>query len=94
MHIRGYFMPTDNKAVPLSLTLPKKTLELADHMWQKEQYKSRSAFVDEAIRWYATALQKKKLRAELIRGYQAHADDDMSVAAEWDITLVDGLESE
>ena len=75
------------------VALPEQTVQYADSVWRKENFSSRNAFVDEATRWFIQELNKKKLRAELIRGYQTHADEDVQVAAEWDTTLADGLEA-
>ena len=54
--------------------------------------RSRSAFVDEATRWYATALQKKRLKDDLIRGLRAMAEEDIKIITEWEPASAEFIE--
>lgn len=75
------------------VALPEQTVLSADSVWRKANYPSRNAFIDQATRWFIQELSKKKLRDALVHSYQTHAEEDAQIAADWDATLTDGLES-
>lgn len=75
------------------VALPEQTVQSADVVWRKENFSSRNACIDQATRWFIQEQGKKKLRDALVRGYQAHAEEDAQIAADWEATLVDGQES-
>jgi len=85
---------TRNKMIRVNLSLQEQTIEIADRVWPIQKYRSRSAFVDEATRWYATALQKKRLKDDLIRGLQAMTEEDIKIIAEWEPASAELLEQE
>jgi len=67
------------------VSLPEKTVKFADPVWRKKKFPSRNAFVDEATRYYATLMRRKELKDELIRGYQATAQENLALAKEWEV---------
>ena len=75
---------TDTTAARLNITLPKSTVELIDKVWPREQFKSRSAFLDEAARKYTQELQKNKLRKTLKAGYLARVEKNLELVREWE----------
>ena len=77
-------MQIENKIERLNISLPRKTLELIDQVWQQSQFKSRSAFIDEAARRYAIRLQRARLKRKLREGYRARADQSLRLANEWE----------
>lgn len=78
-------MTTDTQTVRVNLSLSKQTVDLVDRLWPSEQYKSRSAFLEDALRWYASHLQKNKLREQLKQGYMARAKRDAALVQEWEV---------
>ncbi|HMN29133.1 MAG TPA: hypothetical protein PKE45_13355 [Caldilineaceae bacterium] len=44
----------------------------------------QSQFIAEAIRAYVAEQARQTLRARLVAGYQANADADVTLAAEWE----------
>lgn len=64
----------------INVTLPEATVTLLESVADKG---SRSGFVNEAIRSYAKALGKKRLRDQLKEGALARADRDRAIAADW-----------
>lgn len=78
-------MTTGNQTVRVNFSLSKQTIATIDRLWPSEQYKSRSAFLEEALRWHASHLQKNKLREQLKQGYLARAKRDTALVEEWEV---------
>ena len=72
-------------AVRVNFTLPEDLLaSLKSNVRERE----RSAFVADALRKRLADLERQHLEAELIEGYQATAEEDRAINAEWEaITL-------
>lgn len=49
----------------INITLPNETIELLDRILSKGD---RSRFINEAVKYYITEVEKKKLREQLIQG--------------------------
>lgn len=64
----------------IHIILPEKTVALLDRAAPKG---TRSRFIDRAIRHYVETQGKASLRAQLKAGYQANAERDRAMAAEW-----------
>ncbi|MHC4149419.1 MAG: ribbon-helix-helix domain-containing protein [Planctomycetota bacterium] len=44
----------------INVSLARRTIEFIDSIWPKKQFKSRSAFLDEATRFYAHAWKEQQ----------------------------------
>lgn len=71
-------MPMKEK---VTLTLPQ---ELMDAVRELAPARGYSQFVAEALEYYIDQKQRRELRERLIAGYQANADADAALAAEWE----------
>ena len=80
------FIMNENKTERLNITLPTKTVKLIDRVWRKKQFKSRSAFLNEAAQRYATRLNKASLLRQLRSGYKANIINDADLVNEWENT--------
>lgn len=78
------FIMNENKTERLNITLPTNTVKLIDRVWRKKHFKSRSAFLNEAARRYATRLNKATLIRQLRSGYKANVINDADLVNEWD----------
>jgi len=87
-------MEVENKTERLNISLPRKTLELIDQVWRQSQFKSRSAFLDEAARRYAFRLQRARLKHKLRDGYRARADQSLYLVNEWETASTELLADE
>ncbi|HLF17559.1 MAG TPA: hypothetical protein VI749_01535 [Candidatus Omnitrophota bacterium] len=72
--------------VRLNITMPEEVVK------QLQKVPNKSRFIAEAVREKMRNDEMKKLKAELIEGYKASAEEDKEVAAEWDCTVGDGIE--
>ena len=72
-------------AVRVNFTLPEEVLEsLKSNVKERE----RSSFVAAALRERLANLERERLEAELIEGYQATAEEARTMNAEWEaVTL-------
>ena len=81
-------MANGNKAVRVTLTLPQQTLKAADQFRKKQNFDSRSALIDQALRSFMSSFHQKQfreeLRKELVRGYQSRAVRDLALTKEWE----------
>lgn len=64
----------------VTLTLPS---ELMARVRDLAPTRRQSQFIAEAIRIYIAEQERQALRARLMAGYQANAEADAAVAAEW-----------
>jgi hypothetical protein len=64
----------------INITLPDQTLTVLDRVSSKG---TRSRFIDRAVRRYVESQSKANLREQPKTGYQANADRDLAMAAEW-----------
>ncbi|HHC25630.1 MAG TPA: hypothetical protein ENK58_09540 [Desulfobacterales bacterium] len=64
----------------ISITLPEKTIHLIDYMATK---RSRSHFIDKALKYYMEQVGKADLRERLKQGAIDRAERDLNVAGEW-----------
>ena len=78
------FIMNENKTERLNITLPTDTVKFIDRVWRKKQFKSRSAFLNEAAQRYATRLDKATLKRQLRSGYKANVINDTDLANEWE----------
>ena len=75
---------TNAETKPVNLTLRETTITLADMAYKKHHLNSRSAFADEAIRYYARRLEMAKLKKKLKDAYKARAMEEIDLATEWE----------
>jgi metal-responsive CopG/Arc/MetJ family transcriptional regulator len=73
----------------VNITLPEDVVQLL-----KKNAKSgeKSSYIADAVRAYSKKQSKQMLVQEMIRGYQATAQEDLQDAESWDETLEDGSE--
>ena len=64
----------------INIMLPDQTLAVLDKVASKGD---RSRFVSEAVLHYVRIQGKRKLREQLKAGYQANAEENLKIAAEW-----------
>lgn len=64
----------------INIMLPERTLAVLDRVAPKG---NRSRFVSEAVLHYVETQGKQSLREQLKAGYQANADENLRIAAEW-----------
>lgn len=64
----------------VTLTLPFTLMETVRTLAAPRQ---QSQFIAEAIEYFIAEKQRKSLRERLIAGYQANAQADAEIAAEW-----------
>jgi len=64
----------------ISIILPDKTVAVLDRVTTKG---NRSRFIDHAVRRLIETQSRESLREQLKAGYQASADQDLAIAAEW-----------
>jgi CopG family transcriptional regulator/antitoxin EndoAI len=64
----------------INIILPEKTVAVLDRVTTKG---GRSRFIDRAVLHYIETRGKQSLREELKAGYQANAERDLAIAAEW-----------
>ena len=64
----------------MKITLPE---ELADKIREMAQPSEVSEFITKALRFFIEHQSKEALRAELIAGYQATADEAVAISATW-----------
>lgn len=64
----------------INIILPDKTVAVLDRVATKG---TRSRFIDRAVRHYVQSHGRASLREQLKAGYQANADRDLAMAAEW-----------
>ena len=65
----------------VTLTLPK---ELMNHVREMTPPRGQSKFIAEAVEYFIEVQRRKALRERLIAGYQANAEADAALAAEWE----------
>ena len=73
-------MANNNKTKRLDITLPTKTIELID----KQGFRSRSAFLDEAAKRYIARLRRSNIKRKLRAGYLSRAERDLDMVNEWE----------
>jgi len=71
-------MPVKEK---VTLTLPQ---ELMDAVRELAPARGYSHFVAQALEYYIARKQRQELRERLIAGYQANANADATLSAEWE----------
>jgi CopG family transcriptional regulator / antitoxin EndoAI len=64
----------------INILLPEKTVAVLDRVTTKGD---RSRFIDRAVLHYIEPRGKQSLREKLKEGYQANAERDLAIAAEW-----------
>jgi CopG family transcriptional regulator / antitoxin EndoAI len=64
----------------INIVLPDTTLAVLDRVATKG---ARSRFIDHAVRHYVETQGRQCLREQLKAGYQANAERDLAMAAEW-----------
>jgi len=64
----------------MNIILPDKTAAVLDRVASKG---TRSRFIDRAVRHYVETQGRASLREQLKAGYQANAERDFAMAAEW-----------
>jgi CopG family transcriptional regulator/antitoxin EndoAI len=64
----------------INITLPTETIGLLDRVTETG---NRSSFIDEAIRFYAVSVERKKLKQRLKEGALRNAERDLQMAEEW-----------
>ena len=64
----------------INIILPDKTVAVLDRVASKG---TRSRFIDRAVRHYVESQGRASLRERLKAGYQANAERDLAMAAEW-----------
>ena len=85
---------TKAKTKPVNLTLRETTISMVEMIYKKHHFNSRSAFADEAIRYYARRLERAKLKKKLKEAYKARAQEEIELASEWEpASLTDFLNS-
>ena len=64
----------------INIILPDETVAVLDRVTTKG---NRSRFIDHAVRQLIETQGRQSLREKLRAGYQASADQDLALAAEW-----------
>ena len=64
----------------INIMLPERTLAVLDRVAPRGH---RSRLVSDAILRYVESQGKQRLRQQLRAGYQANADENLRIAAEW-----------
>jgi CopG family transcriptional regulator/antitoxin EndoAI len=64
----------------INIILPEKTVSVLERVTSKG---NRSRFIDRAVLHYVDAQSRQNLRERLKAGYEANADRDLAIAAEW-----------
>ena len=64
----------------INIILPDKTVAVLDRVASKG---TRSRFIDRAVRYYVETQGRASLGEQLKAGYQANAERDVAMAAEW-----------
>ena len=64
----------------INIMLPEGTLAVLDRVAPRG---NRSRFISEAVLHYVETRGKHSLREQLRAGYQANADENLKIAAEW-----------
>jgi CopG family transcriptional regulator / antitoxin EndoAI len=64
----------------INIMLPENTLAVLDRVTSKG---NRSRFISRAVLHYVEDRGKQSLREQLKAGYQANAEDSLSIAADW-----------
>ena len=64
----------------INITLPNETIELLDRIVPKGD---RSRFINDAVQYYITEVEKKKLREQLIQGAIERSQRDLNLAETW-----------
>jgi CopG family transcriptional regulator/antitoxin EndoAI len=64
----------------INIMLPERTLAVLDRVASKG---NRSSFVSAAVLHYVETRGQQSLREQLKTGYQANADENLKIAAEW-----------
>ena len=80
----GIVMPRHSSATAahkrVNVTLPPETLHLIDRLSRKG---NRSRFLDNAVKFYVTAIGRSALRKQLKAGAIQRAERDLRLAEEW-----------
>lgn len=77
-------MAIDTKTRRLQVTLSDSTVDLIDKLLKEGYHTSRSAFLNEAARHYATRLKRAQLKRQLRAGYLTRAQRDKELVQEWE----------
>jgi len=64
----------------INIILPEKTVSVLNRVTTKG---NRSRFIDCAVLHYVEVRSRQNLRERLKAGYEASADRDLAIAAEW-----------
>ena len=64
----------------INITLPNETIELLDRIVPKGDL---SRFINDAVQYYITEVEKKKLRKQLIQGAIERSQRDLNLAEAW-----------
>lgn len=64
----------------INITLPNETIELLNHIVPKGD---RSRFINDAVQYYITEVEKKKLREQLRQGAIERSQRDLDLAETW-----------
>jgi len=64
----------------INVVLPDTTLRVLDRVAPKGD---RSRFISQAVLHYVESIGKKSLKQQLKAGYQANAERNLEIAAEW-----------
>jgi CopG family transcriptional regulator/antitoxin EndoAI len=64
----------------INVILPDTTIRVLDRVAPKGD---RSRFISEAVLHYVESVGKKSLKERLKAGYQANAERNLKIAAEW-----------
>ncbi len=87
-------MAIDNKTQRLQVTLSETTLRLIEDIVAKGRFQSKSAFLNEAARIYATRLKRANLKRKLRAGYMARAEENRKLVNEWEAASSELLSDE
>jgi metal-responsive CopG/Arc/MetJ family transcriptional regulator len=71
------------RSIRLNITLPRQTVSVIDSAWRQSPFRSRSAFIDEAVRRLAEQVRKGSMKELLKKGYVATAERDRQLIDEW-----------
>jgi CopG family transcriptional regulator/antitoxin EndoAI len=64
----------------INIVLPETTIKVLDRVAPKGE---RSRFISQAVLHYVASVGKQRLREQLKAGYQANADDSLTIASDW-----------
>ena len=64
----------------INITLPNETIELLNYIVPKGD---RSRFINDAVQYYITEIEKKKLREQLRQGAIERSQRDLNLAETW-----------